>query len=72
MSDCVRVTVIVPCKGHADSLVRCLRSISRQTPHFSFETIVVDSANDPTVLAAAQRFPGVRVIRGNDGSNPSP
>jgi glycosyltransferase involved in cell wall biosynthesis len=66
VSTAVRITVIVPCKGHAASLVRCLRSIARQSPHFAFETLVVDSAADPRVAAAAHQFPGVRVLRSHD------
>lgn len=67
MNAAVRFTVVVSCGGEARLLVSCLRSIARQTPHFAFETIVVDRNCDVRVVAATRQFPGVRVVRGNRG-----
>lgn len=58
-------SVIVPCKGHAIELRRCLRSLECQQADFPFETLVVDSASDPAVMAAGEEFPDVRFIRGD-------
>jgi glycosyltransferase involved in cell wall biosynthesis len=63
MSDTPLATVIVPCKGHAKELSRCLASLIRQVTSFAYETVVVDSASDPAVTSVASGFPGVRVVR---------
>jgi cellulose synthase/poly-beta-1,6-N-acetylglucosamine synthase-like glycosyltransferase len=57
------VSVVVPCKGHARELEKCLSSLDRQASAPPFEVIVVDSAADPSVQAVVQRFAHVRLIR---------
>jgi GT2 family glycosyltransferase len=56
------LSVIVPCLGQAEELEMCLQALSRQTTG-SFEIVVVDSAWDQAVEAAAARFPRVRLVR---------
>jgi GT2 family glycosyltransferase len=57
------VTVVVPCKGHARELGRCLESLSRQVVTFRYDTVVVDSAADAAVASVVARFPYVRLVR---------
>ena len=63
MGDAPLVTVVVPCKGHARELGRCLESLARQVAGFPYETIVVDSATDSRVASMVARFPDVRLVR---------
>jgi len=60
--DVVPFTVVVPCRGHAEELRACLRSLSLQTRRPE-AVLVVDSASDDAVAAAAGRFAGVQVVR---------
>ena len=62
-----RASVVIPCKGHARELARCLESLRGQTDDFDFETLVVDSAIDSEVEAVVDRFRGVGLERGNPG-----
>jgi glycosyltransferase involved in cell wall biosynthesis len=55
-------TVIVPCRGHAEPLRACLRSISLQTRRPE-AVVVVDSASDDAVEAAARSFADAEVVR---------
>lgn len=60
------ISVIVPCRNHAEDLRDCLagfRSVKTQIP---FEIIVVDSANDPKVLSVIQDSPEVKLIRSKE------
>lgn len=61
------ISIIIPCKGHGASLTDCLASLQRQTFAGPFEIIVVDSASDPAVRGAAERFDKVRVLS-SDGN----
>ena len=61
--DAPLASVIVPCKGHAEQLGRCLASLKRQSATFAYETIVVDSAADPRVEAVTHGFSHVRLVR---------
>jgi len=61
----VAVSIVIPCRGHADVLARCLASVTTQAAA-DFEVIVVDAGHDDAVLAAAQTFPDVRVIRSDE------
>lgn len=55
-----RVSVVVPCRGHAQELARCLESLERQeAPH---EVVVVDAAADPEVARVASGS-GARIVR---------
>lgn len=58
----VPFTVIVPCRGHAEALRACLRSLSLQTRRPE-AVVVVDSASDDAVEAAAGAFTDVQVVR---------
>jgi glycosyltransferase involved in cell wall biosynthesis len=71
-TDAPTATVVVPCKGHAKELARCLASLNRQVTSFSFETVVVDSASDAAVASVAGGFPGVRLLRGQQPLFPGP
>jgi glycosyltransferase involved in cell wall biosynthesis len=66
MTDAPMASVVVPCKGHAEQLERCLESLARQSASFAYETIVVDSAADPDVEAVARRFAGIRIVSSGD------
>jgi glycosyltransferase involved in cell wall biosynthesis len=57
------VTVVVPCKGHAPELGRCLESLAHQAVGFLYETVVVDSASDARVASVVARFVDVRLLR---------
>ncbi|HET7599216.1 MAG TPA: glycosyltransferase [Gemmatimonadales bacterium] len=59
----VVISVIVPCRGHARALDACLASVARQRVDVPFETLVVDSADDESVAAAARAADGVRLVR---------
>jgi glycosyltransferase involved in cell wall biosynthesis len=53
-------SVVIPCRGHAKEVARCLRSLERQRVEFPFETIVVDSASDPAVEEVVREAAAVR------------
>lgn len=57
-----RLSIIIPCRGHAQELVHCLRGLAAQAGSVEFETIVVDSASDPEVRAVAGQFPRVILV----------
>jgi glycosyltransferase involved in cell wall biosynthesis len=67
-----RLSVIVPCRGHARELRRCLDSLSVQECPESFEIIVVDSAADAEVAEVVAAFPSVRLLRSREGLLPGP
>ena len=62
-ADAPLVTVVVPCKGHARELERCLESLRHQVVDFPYETVVVDSASDSRVASVVAWFPEVSLIR---------
>jgi GT2 family glycosyltransferase len=66
------VSVIVPCRGHAHELHRCLASVVRQECVAAFEVIVVDAAADDDVAGVVAAFPEVRLIRSSEGLLPGP
>ena len=66
------ISVIVPCRGHAAELRRCLVSLAAQHSETPFEVIVVDSAADEEVAGAAAAFPAVRLVRSHEGLRPGP
>lgn len=66
----VEVSVVIPCRGHADQLGGCLGGLAVQRTGRSYEVIVVDSAGDDAVARAAARVPGVRLMRSADGLLP--
>lgn len=65
-----RVSVVVPCRGHAELLAACLEALVAQEVGVGFEVVVVDAAADPRVAAVAARFPGVHLVRSADGLSP--
>ncbi len=56
------VSVIIPCKGHAAELTECLKSLTQIETEFEVEIIVVDSAADARVQAAAAELAGVKIV----------
>lgn len=64
------ISVIVPCRGHAELLVDCLEALGAQETNVPFEVIVVDAAPDPVVAANARRFAFVRLVRSTEGLGP--
>jgi glycosyltransferase involved in cell wall biosynthesis len=58
----VGISIVIPCRGHAVDLARCLASLYAQQSAAAFEVLVVDSAQDPQVAQAAAAFPSVRLI----------
>jgi glycosyltransferase involved in cell wall biosynthesis len=59
-----KVSIVIPCRNHAEELVACLQSLSQCETALSAEVIVVDAGLDPEVAVVAERVPGVRVVRG--------
>lgn len=57
------ISIVIPCKGHAEELRACLQGLQQQHDGIPFETIVVDSAWDPRVEATARQFKSVTLIR---------
>ena len=66
----VAISVIVPCRGHAKELRRCLEGITRQSLAATYETIVVDSAADSAVANVVAMFQSVRIVRDRTGLLP--
>ncbi len=64
------ISVIIACLGHAQELPGCLSSLQKQSTSFVYEIIVVDSAADPGVALAAEKFPAVRLVRSHQGLFP--
>ncbi len=54
---------MIPVYNGADTIERCLESITTQDATFPYEVIVADSSDDRTPEIIAERFPGVRLIR---------
>ena len=65
-----RVSIIIPCRGHAQELDACLESLIRQDYPDGFEIIVVDSVSDAEVLDVCQRHADVRIVRDQSGLLP--
>lgn len=65
-----RVSVVVPCRGHAELLGHGLEALSAQVDAEPFEVVVVDAAADPAVEQVAKRFPFVRLVRSTSGLSP--
>lgn len=57
------ISVVVPCRGHANELKNCLRGLQEQTTTSPFEIIVVDSAPDTAVVNVVAAFPTIRLVR---------
>lgn len=68
--DTPRVSVVVPCRGHAEELAECLAALAAQERSVPFEVVVVDAAADPGVADVAERFPNVRLVRSEQGLSP--
>jgi glycosyltransferase involved in cell wall biosynthesis len=64
------ISVVVPCRGHANELKNCLRGLQEQTTSSPFEIIVVDSASDTAVANVVTAFPSVRLVRSQLGLLP--
>jgi glycosyltransferase involved in cell wall biosynthesis len=64
------ISVVVPCRGHANELKNCLRGLHQQTTTSPYEIIVVDSAADPAVAAVVTAFPTVRLVHSQSGLLP--
>src|SRR5688572_3746511 len=64
------ISVIIACLGHVQELSGCLSSLQKQNTSFVYEIIVVDSAADPGVALAAEKFPAVRLVRSHNGLFP--
>lgn len=68
----LKASVIIPCRGHALELRRCLESVSTQSDTIPFEVIVVDSEADDQVANAVEAFPRVQLVRSGEGLRPGP
>jgi len=66
------ISVIIPCKNHAEELRNCLAGFRYIRVQIPFEIIVVDSANDPKVLSVVQNFPEIKLIRSKEGLDAAP
>lgn len=62
MQDYPLISVVIPCRDHADELTCCLRALSGQEFAQPVETIVVDAAADPEVQAVVARFANARCV----------
>ena len=67
MSQSLLISVVIPCRGHAEVLSDCLHAALQQETPAPYEVIVVDSAADPAVARVAERFAGVRLLRHEGG-----
>lgn len=56
------VSVIIPIYGNIDYTIRCLASISTNSPQTSFEVIVVDDCSPDNSLEVLSRVEGIRLI----------
>jgi GT2 family glycosyltransferase len=65
MSAVPTISVVIPCYRHAEDLARCLNALARQESTAAWEVIVVDSAADPAVAAAATKA-GVRLVQSQE------
>jgi glycosyltransferase involved in cell wall biosynthesis len=63
LDDFMEMSVIIPCRGHAQMLGQCLHSVTTQQTSFEYEVIVVDSACDEAVAAATQQHARVKLVR---------
>jgi glycosyltransferase involved in cell wall biosynthesis len=59
------LSVVIPCYRHAEELGRCLKALAAQDCRLPAEVIVVDSAGDEAVAAAAVAA-GVRLITSSE------
>jgi glycosyltransferase involved in cell wall biosynthesis len=64
------ISVVIPCRGHAHLLRRCLEALTEQEISAPYEVVVIDSAMDPEVAAAVGDYPAVRLIRSESGLGP--
>jgi hypothetical protein len=64
------ISVIIPCRGHAELLHGTLRGLLGQEAAKECEIIVVDSAFDRHVAAAVGTYPGVTLVRSREGLLP--
>jgi GT2 family glycosyltransferase len=64
------LSVVVPCRGHAQQLQRCLAALCGEARRVPSEVIVVNSGGDPEVAAVAAQFEGVRVAESDIGLHP--
>jgi cellulose synthase/poly-beta-1,6-N-acetylglucosamine synthase-like glycosyltransferase len=64
-----KLSLIIPCKGHAAELRFCLEGIQQMTIAVPFDTTVVDSDSDPLVLSVVGSFPDVRLVRSERNLN---
>lgn len=64
------ISVVIPCRAHAQFLRRCLEALAGQRISTPYEVVVVDSAADPEVARAVGEFPAVRLIRSEAGLGP--
>ncbi|MEO8089216.1 MAG: glycosyltransferase [Gemmatimonadales bacterium] len=65
------ISVVIPCYRHANDLTRCLAGLAAQVVEVAFEVIVVNSAADPAVAAAATEG-GARLVESQGRLLPGP
>lgn len=58
-----RVSVVVPCYGHADCLGACLASLIAQRPDQPFEIVLAHSGDDAGLQETLAGFKRVRLVR---------
>lgn len=66
----VALSVVIPCRGQAEPLARCLRALAAQRAAPPFEVIVVDAAADPEVKRVVESRPDVTLVRSAAGLLP--
>lgn len=57
------ISVVVPCRGHANELKNCLLGLQEQTTTSPYEIIIVDSAEDQEVANVVAAYPYVHLVR---------
>jgi glycosyltransferase involved in cell wall biosynthesis len=65
----IEVSVVVPCRGHADSLAELLDDLAHQRTVCRFEVLVADAGPDDAVRAVAESH-GAMTVRGEAGLLP--
>jgi len=58
-------SIVVPCRGHAVELGRCLATLLTQEVAAPHEIIVVDAAADDRVVKTVRDYPSVKIVRSN-------
>lgn len=57
-----KLSIIIPTYNNADQISRCLDSIFRSTPSFTFEVIVINDGSTDSTLSILQQYKSIIII----------